>query len=215
MPVAVVPPGSSLPHRLAVQLAGIVVVATGVALTIQAELGVAPYDVVTTGVHERFDIPLGLAAVLLPVAFVAVGAALGGQVGIGTALDVALVGPVLGVVVELLPHVEALAPRLCMFGAGFVVLTVGIVLVIVPELGAGPVEVVMLGVAGKGYPLAPVRTAIELFCVALGFVLGGQVGAGTVVFAVLVGPALRRTLTLAGYDPALAAARSDTASPGA
>jgi uncharacterized membrane protein YczE len=89
------------------------------------------------------------------------------------------------------------------------------VLVIVPELGAGPAELVMLAVADKGYPLAPVRTGIELVSVAVGFALGGQVGVGTLVFAVIIGPALRRTLTFAGYDADLAATRSDTASPGA
>lgn len=215
MVLTLVPPGSSMLRRLAVQLGGVVVVATGVALTIQAELGVAPYDVVTTGMHERFDIPIGLAAVLLPVVFVAVGLALGGKLGPGTVLDVALVGPVLGLVVSVLPHVEPLVPRIVMYGLGFVVLTAGIVMVIVPELGAGPAELVMLAIADKGHPLAPVRTGIELVCVLVGFALGGQVGVGTLAFALLVGPALRRTLTLAGYDADLAATRSDTASPGA
>jgi uncharacterized membrane protein YczE len=202
-------------RRLSVQLVGIAVVATGVALTIQAELGVAPYDVVTTGMHERFDIPIGVAAVLLPLLFVVLGGLLGARVGAGTALDVALVGPVLGIVLDRLPEVEAIAPRMGLYAVGFVVLTVGIVLVIIPELGAGPAELVMLAVADKGYPLAPARTAIELVCVAVGFAIGGQVGVGTVVFAVLIGPALRRTLTFVGYDADLAATRSDTASPGA
>lgn len=215
MPVVVIPARSPLARRLAVQVAGIALVATGVALTIRAELGVAPYDVVTTGMHERFDIPLGVAAVLLPLVFLGVGRLFGGRVGVGTALDVALVGPVLGVVIDLLPHVEPLAPRIGLYGLGFAVLTMGITLVIVPELGAGPAEVVMLAVADRGFPLAPVRTAIELTCVAAGFALGGQVGVGTLLFAVLIGPALRRTLTFAGYDPTLAATRSDTASPGA
>ncbi len=215
MPVVVVPQGSSLWRRLSVQLVGIAVVATGVALTIQAELGVAPYDVVTTGMHERFDIPIGVAAILLPLLFLAIGALLGGQVGIGTALDVALVGPVLGLVLDVLPDVEALAPRIGLYAIGFVVLTIGIVLVILPELGAGPAELVMLAVGDKGYPLAPARTAIEGVCVLVGFAIGGQVGVGTLVFALLIGTSLRRTLTFLGYDAELAATRSDTASPGA
>ena len=193
---------------------GICVVAGGVASMIRSELGVAPYDVVTTGMHERFGMPLGLAAVLLPIVFLLGGLALGGRVGFGTMLDVAFVGPLLGLFVAWIPQIEAMVPRLALYAVGFVLITVGIVLVILPDLGAGPAEVLMLAVADRGYPLAPVRTGIELVCVAVGFAMGGQVGVGTLVFALLIGPALRRTLTWAGYDATLAATRSDAATPG-
>jgi uncharacterized membrane protein YczE len=211
----VVAAGSSMPRRLAVQLLGVVAVGAGVALTIRAELGVAPYDVVTTGMHEVTGMSIGLAAVLLPMLFVVLGLACGGRVGLGTLLDLVLVGPVLGVVVAVLPDVEPLAVRIPMYAAGFASITAGIVLVILPDLGAGPAEVLMLAIADRGLPLAPVRTAIELVCVAVGFAMGGQIGVGTVAFAVLVGPALRHGLTFAGYDATRAATRSDAASPGA
>jgi uncharacterized membrane protein YczE len=107
-----------------------------------------------------------------------------------------------------------MAPRLGLYAVGFVLITAGIVLVIVPDLGAGPAEVLMLAVADRGHPLAPARTAIEVACVGIGFAMGGQVGAGTLVFAVLIGPALRRALTFAGYDADVAATRSDAATPG-
>jgi uncharacterized membrane protein YczE len=211
----VLAPGSSLARRLAVLAAGIVLVAVGVAVTIHAELGVAPYDVVTTGMHELLGLPLGAAAVVLPVVFVGLGVLWGGRVGAGTLICTVAVGPVLGVVDDLLPNVERLALRLPMFAAGFCSIAAGIVLCILPELGAGPAEVLMLAIAGHGRPLAPVRTAIEVTCVAVGFAMGGQVGLGTLAFAALIGPVLRRLLTLAGYDARAAAARSDTASPGA
>ena len=51
----------------------------------------------------------------------------------------------------------------------------------------------MLAIHDRAIPLAPVRTGIELTCVAIGWAMGGQVGVGTVVFAVLIGPALKRT----------------------
>src|SRR5436305_337621 len=167
-----VPTGASMARRLVVQLVGVAVVATGVALTIDAELGVAPYDVVTTGMHERLGIPIGLAAVLLPLVFLGLGLLLGGRVGPGTVLDVALVGPVLGLVLELLPQVHALAVRVPMYALGFVGITLGIVLVILPDLGAGPAEVLMLAVAAKGHRLAPARTAIELVSVVVGWPMG-------------------------------------------
>jgi uncharacterized membrane protein YczE len=216
-----VPPGSSLLRRTVVQSLGILFVATGVACMITAELGVAPYDVVTTGMHETLGLPLGLAAVVLPILFLLLGLVLGagtgrgGLIGLGTVLDVFLVGPILGLVVDLLPELHAMGPRLGAYGIGFAGITLGVVLVIVPDLGAGPAEVVMLVLAQQGRPLAPVRTGIELVCVALGWALGGQVGFGTLAFAVLFGPALRRTLMALGFAPADAATRSDTAAPGA
>ena len=210
-----VPTGATTLRRYGVHLLGLATVATGVALTIQGELGVAPYDVVTTGMHEVLDIPIGMAAILLPLVFLALGVLLGGRVGLGTVLAVALVGPVLGVVLELLPETELLVPRIAFYVVGFCAITTGIVLVILPDLGAGPAEVLMLAVADRGYPLAPARTGIELVCVVVGFAMGGQVGVGTLAFAVMIGPALRRALTFVGYDDAQAATRSDTASPGA
>jgi uncharacterized membrane protein YczE len=211
----VLAPGASLRARLLVLAAGIGLVATGVAVTIHAELGVAPYDVVTTGMHETLGLPLGAAAVVLPVVFVALGVLCGGRIGVGTLICTALVGPVLGVVDDALPTVEHLAVRLPRYACGFCCITAGIVACILPELGAGPAEVLMLAIADRGRPIAPVRTAIEAVCVLVGFAMGGQVGFGTLAFAVLFGPALRRTLTAFGFAPDDAATRSDTAAPGA
>ena len=200
---------------MVVLLIGLAVVAFGVALTIEAELGVAPYDVLSTGIRDLFGIPIGAAAVILPAVFIVLGVLLGGRAGPGSFLSVALVGPMLGGFLAVLPELDAMVPRLAAFAAGFVIITVGITLVVVPEIGPGPAELLMLAVHERGYPLAPARTAIELACVAVGWAMGGQVGAGTLVFAVLIGPALRRTLTAAGFDSRRAADASDTASPGA
>jgi uncharacterized membrane protein YczE len=73
----------------------------------------------------------------------------------------------------------------------------------------------MLAIHERGHALAPVRTGIELTSVGVGWAMGGQVGAGTLLFAVLIGPALRRTLEGLGYDTTRAAAASDAAAPGA
>lgn len=212
-----VSPGSSARRRVGIQMLGIVGVATGVASTIRAEFGVAPYDVVSTGMHERLAIPIGVAAVLLPLFFIGAGLAVGGRnrIGVGTLLDVALIGPVLGIALLVIPEGQAIAARFGLFATGFVLITIGIVFVIIPDLGAGPAEVLMLAIADRGHALAPARTAIEVGSVAIGFALGGQVGVGTLVFAVLIGPALRRGLTFVGYDATLAATRSDAATPGA
>lgn len=205
-----------LARRLSTLGVGLVLVATGVALMIRAEIGVAPYDVLTTGLADLTGLEIGITAMILPLAFTLAGWALGGRVGPGTVIAVLVVGPILGVVLDVLPdHVEALPPRLVMFAGAFLLITAGITAVILAEIGPGPAELVMLAIHARGFPLAPVRTAIEVASVAVGWLLGGQVGAGTAVVAVLIGPTLRIMLSAAGYEAERAAEASDCAAPGA
>jgi len=208
-------PRAPLPRRLGLLGMGLVFVAVGVALTIRAEIGVAPYDVLTTGLVELTGIDIGLAAMLVPAVFVGIGTVLGRRPGPGTLVAVLAVGPILGAVLEALPHPEALAPRLALFATGFVVLAAGITAMVIAELGPGPAELVMLALHGRGHPLAWARTGIEAASVAIGWAMGGQVGVGTLVVAATIGVTLRTMLTAAGYAPARAATASDTASPGA
>ncbi len=205
---------ASITRRAVVLIAGLVLVAAGVACCIRAEVGVAPYDVLTTGIAARFGVPVGVAAILLPVVFLAIGTALGGRLGPGSILAVALVGPMLGSFLSVVPQVQGVAARVGLFSGGFTLITLGITAMLIADMGSGPVELVMLALHDRGHPLAPARTGIELTTVALGWALGGQIGAGTAVFAVLIGPALRIALGAAGYGPTEAAEASDRAAPG-
>ena len=212
-------PGSAVrravPSGVPTLLIGLVLVAVGVSLSIRAEIGVAPYDVLTTGLVSITGIEIGLAAMVVPVVFVVVAALLGGRPGPGTVLAVLLVGPILGLVLRALPELEAMAPRLGFFVLGFAVIATGITAVVVAEVGPGPAELLMLVIHDRGVPIAPARTGIEIGSVLLGWALGGQVGVGTVLFALLIGPVLARMLRLAGFDPQRADELSDCASPGA
>lgn len=208
-------PDTPMLRRLVTLAVGLVLVATGVAMTIRGELGVAPYDVLTTGLAEATGLEIGLAAMLLPLVFSLLGWALGRRPGPGTVLAVLLVGPILGVALRALPEQELLVARIPLFAAGFLLVAVGITAVIVAGVGPGPAEIVMLAIHDKGFPLAPTRTAIEVTCVAAGWALGGQIGAGTVIVAVLIGPVLKRLLTAAGYPsvPALTARHPESSGP--
>lgn len=202
-------------RRLGTLGIGLVAVSSGVALTIRAEVGVAPYDVLTTGIADTAGIGVGVAAMILPLVFTLLAWVIGRRPGPGTVLAVLFVGPILGVVLDLLPEHEALAVRIPLFAGGFVLIAAGITAVVIAEIGPGPAEVLMLAIHDRGHPLAPVRTGIELVCVALGWLFGGQIGAGTVVVALLIGPTLRWMLTAAGYRTMAVDEASDCASPGA
>lgn len=207
-------PDSPVARRLGTLAVGFVLVGVGVALMIRGEVGVAPYDVLTTGVAAAAGIPIALAAMLVPVGFVTLAWVLGRRPGPGTLLAVVLIGPIIGAVLRVLPHSEAMTPRVALFGVGFLVVCAGVTGVIIAEIGPGPAEVLMLAIHDRGRPLAPVRTGIELCCVAAGWVIGGQIGIGTLVVAVLIGPLLRAMLAASGFDASRAQSATELASPG-
>lgn len=187
-------------RRAATLLVGFVLVASGVAAMITAELGVAPYDVVLTGIVEVTDLQIGVAAMLLPVVFAGSGWLLGGRVGPATVLAVLCIGPLLQLVLDALPQPDALAARVAFLLVGFGMIACGITAVLLSDLGPGPAEVLMLAIHGRGVGLATTRTAIEVTSVAVGWAMGGQVGAGTVLVAVALGPVLRQLLDWSGWS---------------
>ena len=186
-------------RRVLTLLAGFVLVSAGIALMIRAEVGVSPWDVLNTGLAETFDIPIGVAATLLPAVALLVGISLGGRLGPGTVLAVLLVGPMLGGILAVLPEVEPLAVRIPGFTAGVLIVACGITTIIVADWGVGPAEVVMLAIHERGVDLARARTGIELVTFVAGAALGGQFGVGTAAFAIAIGPVLRWMLPRAGY----------------
>ena len=169
-------------------LAGCLVAGGGIALTLLADLGVGPYDVLNSGVAAQLGVTFGLASVLVSTLFVAVGWRLGAVVGPGTLVAMLGIGPSVDAWSLLLPgSVEGLAVQGGLLVIGLVAIAFGLSLVIAANLGAGPMEVLMLGLSGRGVPLRWVRTGLEIGVFATGWALGGQVGVGTVVIALAIG----------------------------
>ena len=109
--------------------------------------------------------------------------------GLGTVLNALLVGPAADVGFLLIPEVEALWVRIAFFAIGLLVLSGATGLYIGAAFGPGPRDGLMTGLHRQtGWPIWVVRTGLEVTVVAIGWVLGGNVGLGTVAFALLVGP---------------------------
>jgi uncharacterized membrane protein YczE len=187
------------PIRLAAFVGALMLVAAGVSLMIRAEIGVAPYDVLITGAARTLGLSVGTTAMIVPLLFIAGGMALGGRLGVGTVLATVIVGPIINVVLPRIAHLDALSVRIPAFVVGLLLTATGVAGVVAARVGTGPVELLMLAVHERGVSLTWVRTAIEVGCVAVGWALGGQVGAGTLVFALSIGPLLGRILRLFGY----------------
>jgi uncharacterized membrane protein YczE len=109
-----------------------------------------------------------------------------------------IIGLVVDATLALLPHLEALAPRVAAMVGGVVLMGVGSGLYIGAGLGAGPRDGLMTGVAARGHTVRSVRTALEVSVLVLGWALGGTVGVGTVVLALAIGPLVQLCLDRLG-----------------
>lgn len=204
--VLMFPSRGELLHRLPRLLFGIVLLGTGIAMTLHARLGVAPYDVLHQGLSQVTGLSFGAVVVLLGLVILLVWIPLRQRPGIGTVVNTLTVGWIIDLVLHLLPDTGVLAARWLLLLGGIVVAALGMGLYIGAGLGPGPRDGVMTGIAAKGVPLWLVRTALELAALVSGWVLGGDVGIGTVLFALGIGPLghlfIRRFhLGVEGRDP--------------
>ena len=181
--------------------------ALGIALIFGAELGRAPWDVLHEGIGERLDVGVGAVIIASGVAIMVLWIPLRERPGIGTVLNALLIGLVFDQVLPHVPDTELLAPRLALLFGGILVVGVGSGIYIRAELGAGPRDGLMTGLE-RVTPMSirVARTLIEVVVLATGFVLGGEIGFGTLAFALGIGPvvqvALRVTDSLLGAtDP--------------
>src|SRR5690606_811379 len=121
--------------------------------------------------------------------------------GLGTLCNALLVGLSMDATLALLPEVDHLAVRSGLLVAGVVLNGVATGLYIGAGLGPGPRDGLMTGLAARGLSIRLARTAIELSVLALGFVLGGTVGVGTVLYAVTIGPLAHYFIPRLTYHP--------------
>ena len=175
-------------RRLVSLYFGLTLFGTGVALMVRANLGLDPWDVFHQGLARQFGVSLG--AVVIGVAAVVMLAwiPLRERPGLGTLSNVVLVGLVIDAASALLPHPQPWLARAAFLGAGIVAIAVATALYIGAGFGPGPRDGLMTGLARRGLSIRVVRTAIELSVLALGWLLGGTVGIGTVAYAVSIGP---------------------------
>jgi len=167
---------------------GLALFGLSIALMVRAELGLASWDVLHQGLAERTGLPMGWVINLVAVVVLLLWIPLRQRPGYGTLANVALVGLATEAALELLPSYDVLAVRWVLLGAGIAVNAVATALYVGAGLGPGPRDGLMTGLAARGYSIRLARTAIEVGVLAAGWVLGGTVGAGTVLYALTIGP---------------------------
>ena len=166
----------------------------GISLIIDARIGVPPWDVFHQGVAQRADRSIGAVIIATGAALMLLWIPLRQTPGIGTILNAIEIGLVANIALALLPEPESVFVQVPMMLGGVLVVAIGSGLYIGSGLGPGPRDGLMTGLAVLGIPLRVARTGIEITVLVIGWFLGGQVGVGTVAFAVLIGPLVQALL---------------------
>lgn len=187
------------PRRLARLLTGLVLFGIGDALLIDAALGTSPWTVLSQGVALRTPLSVGVATQLIGAAVLLAWLPLRERPGLGTLLNVVVIGAVIDLARPFVPEPATLLARWALLLAGIAIVGLGSGLYLTARLGPGPRDGLMTSIARRSRrPVALVRVCIEVSVLLAGWALGGVVGLGTLAFAVLIGPAVATGLRLLG-----------------
>ena len=184
-------------RRIAQLLVGLFLYGIAIAMMVRAGIGVAPWDVLTQGLNRQTGISFGLLTVIIGAVVLLLWIPIRQKPGVGTVLNVLLIGPAADIGLALIPQQHEPVLQGLLFVAGLALLAVATGLYIGARLGPGPRDGLMTGIHNRwGWKLWIVRTGIEVTVLTVGWLLGGQVGIGTLAFALLVGPMVGVTLPL-------------------
>lgn len=184
-----------MPRRIAQLLIGLFLYGIGIALIVRGAIGVAPWDVLTQGIDKQTHLGFGFITVLLSGVVLLFWIPIRQKPGVGTVLNALLVGPAAQFGLWAIPAGLDLWARILLFAAGLLVLAAATGLYIGAHFGPGPRDGLMTGIHRRtGWKIWIVRTSIEVTVLGIGWVLGGNVGVGTVLFALLIGPLVNWTI---------------------
>lgn len=187
---------ASPPWRVVNLLLGLLLFGMSLGLLVRAGLGLAPWDVLHQGLAQRSGLSLGTVVIVVSVLVLAAWIPLRQRPGVGTVANALLVGLFTDLTLTLLPPAGSLGAGITLLVVGTVMNALGTALYVGAGLGPGARDGLMVGLAARGYSLRVVRTGIEVAVLAIGWLLGGTVGVGTVVFALAIGPLVDRLMPL-------------------
>lgn len=165
------------------------VVALGVALLIHSDLGAAPWDVFHVAIAGTTGLSIGAASNATALAAVAVALVLGVRPGIGTLTNALVLGFCVDAALAVVPAATTTVAACAYLAAGILATGLGTGLYLSARLGSGPRDSLMVALTRRfGWTAGRARLVLELAALGVGIALGGHVGAGTLIYAVAVGP---------------------------
>jgi uncharacterized membrane protein YczE len=174
--------------RLVRCVVGLGLFGAGIAFIIAADWGLGPWDVLHHGLSERTGIAIGTLIILVGAAAMVLWIPLRERPGWGTVINTIEIGLVVNLLEPRLGTFDSVPTRSAALIGGVVIVALGSGIYLGAGLGSGPRDGLMMGLERLGLSVRLGRTIIEATVLALGFLLGGSVGVGTLVFALGIGP---------------------------
>jgi uncharacterized membrane protein YczE len=194
------PPTDRSVRRGAQLFAGLILFGVTSSMLVLAGLGLDPWDVLHQGLSRTFGLAIGTWVILVSVVVILAWWPLRQRPGIGTVSNAILVGLVVDIVLAHVHPSHVLWVRIALLIGGVAGNGIATGLYIGAGLGPGPRDGLTLGIAARGHSIRVVRTSIEATVLVTGFLLGGTVGIGTVVYALLIGPIMHVTVPALAID---------------
>jgi uncharacterized membrane protein YczE len=190
--------GSVLPpprtRRLSQLFVGLILYGVSSSMLLLAGLGVDPWDVFHQGLSRRIGLGVGTWAIIVGVCVLVLWIPLRQRPGLGTICNVIVVGVVIDVMLATIHPVHGLGAQVAVMVGAVILNGIATGAYIGAGLGPGPRDGLMTGLAARGHSIRIVRTSLELTVLAVGWILGGTVGVGTVVYALGIGPIAHVTI---------------------
>jgi uncharacterized membrane protein YczE len=185
-----------LSSRLAQLFVGLIVYGISDGLLLAAGLGADPWDVFSQGLSRSVGLEIGTWTIIIGALVLLLWIPLRQRPGVGTLANVVVIGLVVNAFLAQVPVVHGLVARSVGMAAAVLLNGVATATYIGAQFGPGPRDGLMVGWAARGHSLRLGRTAIEATVLLVGWLLGGTVGAGTVLYALSIGPLVHWLLPL-------------------
>jgi len=189
--------------RLLSLIFGLFLFALGIVFAIQAKIGYAPWEVFHVGLSITTGITIGTASIITGVVIGLIVIALGEKFGLGMIFNMFLIGIFIDLIMwpNIIPASGNFGIGVAMLLFGLVLVSIGSYFYIKSAFGAGPRDSLMIAINRRTkLPVGVSRSIVELMATIAGWFLGGTVGAGTVIFVVMIGFFLQATFAITKFD---------------
>jgi uncharacterized membrane protein YczE len=194
--------GRRLTRRMVQLCIGLVLFGVGIGLMLQSGLGVPPWDVLHQGLAHQLGLTVGIWSIIVSVAVLLLWLPLGEPYGPGTLLNAVIIGVMIDATAAVIPGAESTVVAWGMLLGGILLIGFASGLYIGANLGPGPRDGLMTGIAKRGPSIRLTRSVIEIVVLVTGWLLGGTFGIGTILFALAIGPLVQFFLPRWAISPA-------------
>ena len=178
---------------------GLTLFGLGEGLLLVSAAGASPWSVFAQGIYINVGLSVGIITILISVGVLILWLPLNQKPGIGTILNTLIIGLMIDVCIKFVPTPENYFSQIFLAFIAVLIVGLGGGIYLVANLGAGPRDGLMIGLQKKtNFPIAVVRATLEITVMSIGWYLGGTVGAGTLLFAFGIGPAVALSLYIVG-----------------